>query len=394
MTPKNSGLNTGCTDAVSSNCVTWQGPTISCIGLCHGQSVSDVIAAIGDKICAIAAGLDLSTLDLSCLIDIVEPTSRTIQTILQLILDNQCTLKDLIDNLSSDPSDEALNLNLRCLKKFDDFGNEIPQDLNQALQSIVNQVCANKTDIVDIKADIIDLQNQIDSIDTTSYVEPNITVCTVAGARPLSQAVPIVANDLCNYKIKVGTTAEITTAIARQCSDAQTDFGGVSGWIASPTSLADTVNNMWIMICSLQARVSTMETTCCAVSCDDIQLGYSAVFNDDYSKLIITFNYANGTVIPAGFANSGSNGTITDSDGNVKTFNITIDDDMSLEVDIAGLNTNAVMEVNINATLTNGSLTCSHCLSSKVYPSSCAYCDFEVTGDGYAIIVYTVEDGA
>ena len=40
---------TGC-DAVSSNCVIWQGPDLPCVDICNGDSISAVLAALCDQL--------------------------------------------------------------------------------------------------------------------------------------------------------------------------------------------------------------------------------------------------------------------------------------------------------------------------------------------------------
>ena len=57
MIPSNTGSNSnsGCTP-ISSNCVIWQGPNISCLDLCTGDTISVVIATLAEKICDIIQG--------------------------------------------------------------------------------------------------------------------------------------------------------------------------------------------------------------------------------------------------------------------------------------------------------------------------------------------------
>ena len=38
---------------ISSNCVVWQGPDISCLNLCTGDTISDVVAAMATELCTI-----------------------------------------------------------------------------------------------------------------------------------------------------------------------------------------------------------------------------------------------------------------------------------------------------------------------------------------------------
>jgi hypothetical protein len=262
----------------------------------------------------------MTDLDISCLIDVVEPSERNVKVILQLLLENQCTLKELIDDIETGSTDVTLNLNLKCLKKYDEFENEIPQDLNQTLQSIVNQVCTSKDDIANIKNDILELQDAIDDIDTDPYTEPSITVCTVSGSRPVSEAVPLVANDLCTFKTKVGSASQISTAVGRQCEDAATDYSSTLGWITSPAALAETVNNQWIIICDLMSRIKVMETTCCAPACDKIKLGYVPELDYDAKTLTLSWESGAGTSIPSNFEDCGTVLTITDDTGYEKTY--------------------------------------------------------------------------
>ena len=49
MIPFNSNKTGGC-DNVSSNCVVWQGPDLPCIDLCHGDTISNVIAKLCEEL--------------------------------------------------------------------------------------------------------------------------------------------------------------------------------------------------------------------------------------------------------------------------------------------------------------------------------------------------------
>ncbi len=51
----------GCV-TTSSNCVVWQGPDISFLDLCTGDTVSDVIVALADKVCLLLNYTDSKTL--------------------------------------------------------------------------------------------------------------------------------------------------------------------------------------------------------------------------------------------------------------------------------------------------------------------------------------------
>ena len=57
MIPSNTGSNSnnGCTP-ISSNCVIWQGPNVSCLDLCTGDTISVVIATLAEKLCELING--------------------------------------------------------------------------------------------------------------------------------------------------------------------------------------------------------------------------------------------------------------------------------------------------------------------------------------------------
>jgi len=73
MIPSNTGSNSnsGCTP-ISSNCVIWQGPNISCLDLCTGDTISVVIATLAEKICDIIQGavnIEIGDIDGQCVVD-------------------------------------------------------------------------------------------------------------------------------------------------------------------------------------------------------------------------------------------------------------------------------------------------------------------------------------
>ena len=60
MIPTNANNPQHC-DPISSNCVIWQGPDIECVNICNGDTVSAVIAKMGEQLCDILAGINNQT---------------------------------------------------------------------------------------------------------------------------------------------------------------------------------------------------------------------------------------------------------------------------------------------------------------------------------------------
>ncbi|MEY2869884.1 MAG: hypothetical protein RIR01_2386 [Bacteroidota bacterium] len=89
--PKNTKPS-GCA-TTSSNCVVWQGPSIPFLNLCNGDTVSDVVAGIADKICKIMEQLSPKNLDFSCL-DLTDCPPETFNELFQIIIDEICEIKN------------------------------------------------------------------------------------------------------------------------------------------------------------------------------------------------------------------------------------------------------------------------------------------------------------
>lgn len=396
MTPKNTNRK-GCPDyGVGSNCVNWQGPDLPFLDIYNGQSLSEAVYIIALKVCEITKDLDVSTLDLSCLIDtcVSCQTDLNLVKILQLLLDNDCKLKDLIDNINGNTETTVtLNLNLRCLRKFDDFGNEIAQDLNQTLQSIVNQVCTNTADIASLQTRVNDLQDQIDNIDLNpNPTEVTISTC-IAGTRPVSQALVRVADDYCNFKTLVGDAVAIQQAMGMQCEGLNSSLGATEGWIMTPANFAQSFSNLWLAYCNLLARVTLIENNCCKVTCKDIIVGLLITPNEGGDAITVKFSTAMGTFIPDGFEDNGSILTISDIDNKKLEYPIIVSQDgVQGEFSFVGLNLSAPLTASVNAKLQSADLGCEKCVSEQFIPNSnCPVCAVTATGkQGSVTIVYEI----
>jgi len=360
--------NRTCPDVLSNECVVWQGGDIPVLGICNGDVLSEVEKLIADKIVELFDNIDMSEIDMNCLVTTCAQKCKdtSLKAIIQVLFDNQCCLQDLIKQAGGGSNTVTVNLNLRCLKKFDDFGNEIPQDLNQSLQSIINQVCANVTDINSIKASIVDLQNQIDTLETTPTTtpEPSVTTCLTPGLRTVSQTVPIVAQALCDFRTQIGNNTDLSIAISQQCSDLNSTFATVQGWITAVQNFAQSVNNLWILACNLNDRVSTIEENCCKLTCEDIKLGFAVQVDTNGSGVFLKFTAGAGTSIPNGFTDAGSTVTFTDKNGDFLTYPLVIANNANLgDFDLTGLDLNDPFTISVTAILATDGLTCEKCIT-------------------------------
>lgn len=385
-----------------SSCTEWNGGSIEYLGICDGDSLNDLTLEIVSKLKAIA-GEDLSQFDIDSLLDVCNqkaPTEVTLLSILNTIKNNQICLKDFIDvldgKLSSLFQNSSISVNLKCYAEFDNIGNSLSITREQLDQLIIDNLCSQKTRIDTLEGKVVNLQSEIDNISLSTTVdELTFATCVNSNILPTSTQVINTSAAHCALQTSTGTPGNISSALAKTPGDLNAEFGTITGWIAVPSNWAENYNNLILEIENLRQRVITMESTCCALTCDDIKLGFTAVFSDDGDTIVIKFSFGAGTVIPAGVTDKGSTGTLTDKDGNIESFNLTIANNAEIDVPISGLNTNGEIIVNISAKMGTSSLTCEKCLSKTIMTGNCAYCKICNTGvTGEVIVVYDDNGGA
>lgn len=384
-----------------SSCVEWNGGEVKYLGICDGDSLNNLLWEVITKLKEIA-GEDLSAFDIEGLLDICNqkaPSEITIISILNLLKANQICLKDFIDTLN-DKLDELLSekgvtVNLKCYAEFDNLGNSLSITRAQLDQLIIDNLCAQKVRIETLEGKVVSLQSQIDNIDINPAVdEPEFITCVDGTLKPTSGQVISIATSLCELKNETGTGAEIQSALGNTPAIFSTlEYLGLAGWIIGASTLADNYNNLLIAFNYIIGRIDDIEDNCCAPACSDVKLGFTAIYNEDNTGIIVKFTAGAGTEIPSGFLDIGSTITVTDIDGNVETFTTSnpdlIANNAEIEISITGLNLNGELIVNVDANMSNGTLTCSKCLSKIIKKAQCDYCEICATGTtGNIVVIY------
>jgi len=380
-----------------SSCIYWNGGDVEFLGICNGEPINNLLWEILSKLEEIT-GEDLSEFDIDSLLEICNqqaPTEVTIISILNLLKNNQVCLKDFIDDLAEQIAElqdtGTPNVNLKCYAEFDNLGNSLSITRDQLDQLIIDNLCNQKLRIDSLEGNILSLQNQINNLDIPDTTEPELATCVDPITKPASSQIISVANTLCDLQEATGDPADISSALSNTPSDLNAEFGLITGWILIPANWAENYSNLLLEVESLRQRIITIETTCCTLSCDDVELGFSAVYNEDADGIIISFTFGAGTSIPDGFEDGGSYGTVTDVDGNTVSFSLTIDNNSSEEISIAGLNTTAPLDIDITAVMTTGSITCQKCLHRVVAQAQCSFCEICADGAEGATVVIVYE---
>jgi hypothetical protein len=389
--------NRTCPDGMSNECIVWQGGDVPFLHIENGDTLDFAEKNIADGLVELYSKIDMSQIDMHCIEDncAQKCVDTTLKAVIQNLYDNQCCLNDLINSNNGGTVTPTINVNMRCLTKFDDFGNTIPQDINQSIQSIVNQTCQNTTDITSIKGQVTDIQNQVDAINTTPVTPPevNITTC-LTSLRPISQTVPIVAQTICDYKTLIGDTTDVSQAMAQQCANLNTLFSGVDGWNSSVSNMAQSFANLWTLACNLNSRLALIENNCCKVTCDSIKIGFDVQVDSSGTGVFLKFTAGAGTSIPSAFTDAGSSVTFTDKNNNYVTYPLVISNNANQgDFDLSGLDVSDPITISVTAIMSTDGLTCEKCIT-RLYTlsnTSCPVCQVTASGtSGSVTIAYTL----
>lgn len=130
-----------CPEVISDCCVKYTGDDIPALGICTGDLVCEIEKIIIDKLLETIEGEGITlaevTLD-NCtyLKDKFVGKEKNLVNILQLLIDNQCTLKDLITDLQLDP----ITFNAGCLT-----GLSANPTRDEVLSAAVTKLCLMST---------------------------------------------------------------------------------------------------------------------------------------------------------------------------------------------------------------------------------------------------------
>ena len=384
---KSNTADKGCSP-VSSNCVIWQGPDLGCIDLCNGDAISDVVYKVATKLCTIQTSLDLSTLDLSCLVSFCSatnpaPTNKTLLAVLDFIIDKVCCLNTAIQNLPSGGGSSYTEPNVAlptCLQYQDPGTGQTVTQLQHSAYTLrlANQHCSLKATVDSHTTTIAAHNTRITALENAPAVTiPQVTPNCILPSVPT--AMNVVLDELeaqyCLLRTTLGTNTALTSAVAQQCqglgaSAALSVSGTISslpGWNATSTTIASSMQNLWVVLCDMRQTIYDLKNAAGQVDCSAFLLGFTAATNEARTQVTVFFN-GGGTVIPAGFTNctaQGSKITIKDTSGHIYTSNVdlvaavTDTDGITFTVSGASLNASQAYTITVEGCLTKSGNTCS-----------------------------------
>jgi hypothetical protein len=279
---------------VSSNCIVWQGPDISCINICTGDTISDVVAALATELCTLLDQTNVNNYDLACLGIGCGP--KDFQALIQLLINKICELNGITPDTvkSTEGCPDCIVDIADCFRT----GGNTTMQLLDYVQMIAEKVCALIDEINALQIQINNLDIRVTVLENTpppTFTLPSILVdCTltegviVGGS---SYTIDLVLNALLNDNINgycslidaTGLPADLFSAVSSQCitsttitlSNPPVPYGTeyLGTWVNSPETVADAINNIWIVLCDyydyLQDNLFTVEDT------NTVNLNYS-----------------------------------------------------------------------------------------------------------------------
>lgn len=331
MLPVGSNNKSTPCSVVSSNCVSWQGPDIPCIGLCKGDTVTDVVAKLGELVCDINTRAADVTVNVACL---GGSTYDNYNDVIQFITTKLCELYTIVDDIVI-PSPVSLICDVAACLQAEAGGTTL--DVVNYAELIGQQYCILEGTVTTLSgvvsshsASIVTINNTLSTLPATYAPKNSAYVCLGTGSAPITTILAAVEQELCDLEAVTGTPAELAAEIVPFCNLTNEPALSLPGtmasaypdWKVSVSTLADTINNMWITICDMRNLVTQLQD-CCTKTCADINLGFFGVLNG--STLSIFANA--GSVLPSQFVQCTSpSSTITITDTSLHTATYTFND--------------------------------------------------------------------
>ena len=302
---------------ISSNCVIWQGPDIPCIKLCNGDTVSDIVYKLGTELCTIMDQLNVSNYDLSCF-SLAACPPEDFQALIQLLIDRVCTANGVVTDTTKSTSGcpDCVVSVAPCFVQ----GTTTTMQLTDYVQMIANRVCSIVSEIASINEQINvinntlnDLQTQIDNLPVFTLPTVNINCLLTPGAYSLQVALDAIYNDTngyCNLLAATGNPSDIVNAVQSQCiidsdltltNPAQTFAQVYLGtWVplALTDTVADAINNIWIVLCDMYSYLNnplTVDNTS-SVTLDYTSNVLTAKVNDTGWVNLLGFDFYTGSL--------------------------------------------------------------------------------------------------
>lgn len=412
MKPIASNINNNTSVVSSSNDVLWQGGDLPVINLCKGDSISDVVQKAAAVLSGIKEELDLSDLDLQCIFDqcaTCPNPSKTLHTVLTLLITKVCKLADLIGAPGDSTGTEPNVILANCFRYTDSNGDVVTQLVHSEYTKLIGlQVCTILTTLNGQASTLNNHELRITTLE--GEIEPPATLqvsvqCVAPGSsssnplvKPIDTAFQLLEGQFCNLSTVLGDSTTLNQAVSSepQPTGGSTGVYSVSDdtqalWVTPASTVGQLLQHMDLAISDLRGAVKTILDNCCKVTCDDIVVDFDSKLSDD--RLTLTLFFITKSKIPVGYTDCdptfGNVLTITDALGNETQALVKIATEVNnpsgiaIDLSASPIDPTQDYSLSMNACLSNGSTNCVKCITKSItYKDTCSYCMISVPSSG------------
>jgi hypothetical protein len=301
----NSNNMSGC-EAVSSNCVVWQGPDLECVDICHGDTISTVIAALCEQLVICCEEASINAFD----IDVINQTTlnggpaTTLEELIQLIINNIGT-----GGGGSHSSDfgcaEVMKCDIQVAECLQSQAGQTVMSLNSYIQFLATLICSIQDQIAVLQVQVNSNTTRITALESQGeYTTPTRMAAgnLAGGAVTAGQTYPIdtlldaLDTDYVSFRNATGEVGTWNTAVSAQPANLQPliKASWPASYNANPTVGGQSLANAWAVADdlreysqSLEARIAIIENNCCSSE------------SGSYRMLNATTEYMNGATCSA-----------------------------------------------------------------------------------------------
>jgi len=221
---------------VSSNCVSWQGPDIPCVGLCKGDTVTDVVTKLGEVLCDIDTRAAEVNVNVTCLGG-GDISFSTYNDLIQYVVDELCNLYTIVNSIVI-PAPVNLTANVAACLQAEAGG--VTLNVVDYAELIGEQFCLLETSVTNLSAVVVSYGTQITNINNTlttlpsTYAPLNSSyVCLSTGTDTLPNIIATIEQELCDLEAITGTPADLAANIQPYCNLTNEQALATAGTMAS-----------------------------------------------------------------------------------------------------------------------------------------------------------------
>lgn len=376
-----------CADFISSNCITYQGKTLTCVPVtCDNPSLTTIVEHLGDIGCYNYDQLNsISSVSLGTLTSELNCEDKTLLNLFNLSFEQIIKLQNDITLVSTDtPTKIILDFCTPvtysctntcifekpcCSADEGQFLTDILQAYAGRLVQLSTQVCNLYVEIADIKQTLIDISNQNEA----AYVPPKVTLVnseywngtTYVQAPTIDLALDTAIEflDVDHGKLKniVGNASDLLDNRNFKCVDPN-DSSIIYHNYISATNSFELQNLIQTYLCNLKLQVNALQLRqeeCCKTDCDtcmdnyftNVRVNYGEVASGVSSTPYITVDHSINTQVMStcvGNTVSLGNSYYLVSDGSV-TKQIKLDTLTGINILSGSIGTSATLQFDLAA---------------------------------------------